>query len=149
MPAVRLGRAAAAKRYKKRKEAAANARASKLAKKEGPRRSKHTAGSDTGRYTTNSSLTANKDDNNAYNRAYVPPADIEEEEEEEGGSSDDNSVNSGTSDSADKGKGSGVYKHSKGALCCKDTLLYKRQYVVSYPCSPPSTPYANIYVYYV
>ncbi|KAK2067445.1 hypothetical protein P8C59_001185 [Phyllachora maydis] len=76
-----------------------------------------------GRYTTNSSLIANKDDNNAYNRAYIPPTDIEEEE---GSSSNDNSVNSSTSDSTNKGKGSSVYKRSKGALRCKDTPLYKR-----------------------
>ncbi|KAK2073057.1 hypothetical protein P8C59_007366 [Phyllachora maydis] len=117
------GRAAAAKRYKKYKEAAANARASKLAKKEGLRRFKRTTGSNASRYTTNSGLTANKDNNNAYNRVYMPPANVEEKE---GGSSDDDSVNSGTSDSANKGKGSGVYKRSKGALRCKDTLLHKR-----------------------
>ncbi|KAK2072099.1 hypothetical protein P8C59_006475 [Phyllachora maydis] len=99
------GRAAATKRYKKRKEAAANTQASKLAKKEGLY------------------LTANKDDNNAYNRVYIPPANTEEEE---GSSSNNNSVNSSTSNSADKGKGSGAYKYSKGALRCKDTLLHKQ-----------------------
>ncbi|KAK2066414.1 hypothetical protein P8C59_000238 [Phyllachora maydis] len=92
------GRAAAAKRYKKRKEAC----------------SKRTASSDAGRYTTNSGLTANKDDNNAYNGAYMPPADIEEEEE--GGSSDNNGINSGTSDSANKGEGSGAYEYGESAL---------------------------------
>ncbi|KAK2071141.1 hypothetical protein P8C59_005589 [Phyllachora maydis] len=96
----------------------------KQSKKEDLRRSKYTASSNTGRYTTNSGLIANKDDNNAYNRAYIPPAKAEEEEE--GGSGDDNGVNGGTSNSADKGKGSGVYKCSKGALHCKDTPLYKR-----------------------
>ncbi|KAK2070632.1 hypothetical protein P8C59_005109 [Phyllachora maydis] len=140
------GRAVAAKRRKKRKEATANARASKLAKKEGPRYSKRTTGSNTGRYTTNSSLTANKDNNNAYNRVYIPPADIEEEK---GSSSNNNSVNSSTSDSTNKGKGSGVYKYSKGASHCKDILLRKQQRVASYPYSPPSAPYTNIYVYYV
>ncbi|KAK2069808.1 hypothetical protein P8C59_004355 [Phyllachora maydis] len=95
------------------------------------------AGYNAGRYTTNSGLTANKDDNNAYNRAYIPSADIEEEE---GSSSDDNSINSSTSNSTDKGKGSGVYKRGKGALRYKDTLLYKRQRVVSYPYGPPGTP---------
>ncbi|KAK2066224.1 hypothetical protein P8C59_000059 [Phyllachora maydis] len=90
---------------------------------EGLRRSKRTAGGNAGRYTTNSSLTANKDNNNAYNRAYMPSTNIEEEEE--GSSSDDNSINSSTSDSADKGKGSSVYKRSKGTLYYKDTLLYK------------------------
>ncbi|KAK2069727.1 hypothetical protein P8C59_004281 [Phyllachora maydis] len=120
------GRAAAAKRRKKRKEAAANAWARKLAKKEGLRRSKRTAGSNAGRYTTDSGLTANKDDNNAYNRAYIPPADIEEEEEKEGGSSDNNGINSGTSNSTDKGKGSSMYKRSKGSLYYKDILLYKQ-----------------------
>ncbi|KAK2073380.1 hypothetical protein P8C59_007668 [Phyllachora maydis] len=75
------------------------------------------------RYTTNSSLTANKDDNNTYNRAYVPPTNAEEEE---GGSSDNDSINSSTSNSADKGKGSSTYKRSEGALYYKDMLLYKR-----------------------
>ncbi|KAK2068592.1 hypothetical protein P8C59_003224 [Phyllachora maydis] len=117
------GRAAAAKRRKKRKEAAANAQAYKLAKKEGLWRSKRTASSNAGRYTTNSSFTADKDDNNAYNRAYMPPANTEEEE---GGSSDDNGINDSTSDSTDKGKGSGAYKRDKGALRCEDILLYKR-----------------------
>ncbi|KAK2067182.1 hypothetical protein P8C59_000941 [Phyllachora maydis] len=117
------GRAVAAKRRKKYKEAMANTRASKLAKKEGPRRSKRTIGSNAGRYTTNSSLTANKDDNNAYNRAYVPPINTEEEE---GSSGNNDSVNSSTSNSANKGKGSSAYKRSKGTLYCKDTLLYKR-----------------------
>ncbi|KAK2070806.1 hypothetical protein P8C59_005275 [Phyllachora maydis] len=112
------GRAAAAKRRKKRKEAAANARARKLAKKEGPRHSKRTAGSNAGRYTTNSSLTANKDNNNAYNRAYVPPTNIEKEKEK-GSSSDNNSVNGSTSDSTDKGEDSSTYKYSKSALCRK------------------------------
>ncbi|KAK2072132.1 hypothetical protein P8C59_006504 [Phyllachora maydis] len=117
-PAIRR---IAAYKAKQRKSAKAYAVA---AKKEGLRRSKHTAGGNTGRYTTNSSLIANKDNNNAYNRAYIPPANTEEEEE--GSSSDDNSVNSSTSDSADKGKGSGAYKRSKGALRYKDILPYKR-----------------------
>ncbi|KAK2067154.1 hypothetical protein P8C59_000913 [Phyllachora maydis] len=115
-------------------------KANKLAKKEGLRRSKRTAGSNAGRYTTNSSLIANKDNNNAYNRAYIPPADTEEEE---GGSGDDDGVNSGTSDSADKGKGSSAYERGK------DMLPRKRQRVASYPYGPPSTPYADIYVYCV
>ncbi|KAK2068660.1 hypothetical protein P8C59_003290 [Phyllachora maydis] len=76
------------------------------AKKEGLRRSKRTASSNAGRYTTDSSLMANKNNNNAYNGAYMPPADIEEEK---GGSSDNDGVNSSTSNSADK-----------------DILLYKR-----------------------
>ncbi|KAK2067379.1 hypothetical protein P8C59_001128 [Phyllachora maydis] len=118
------GRAAAAKRHKKHKKAVANARAYKLAKKEGLRRSKRTTGSNAGRYTTDSSLIADKDNNNAYNRAYMPPAKAEEEEESS--SSNNNSVNSGTSDSADKGKGSGIYKRSEGASHCKDILLYKQ-----------------------
>ncbi|KAK2072086.1 hypothetical protein P8C59_006462 [Phyllachora maydis] len=75
-----------------------------------------------GRYTTNSGLTANKDDNDAYNRAYIPPANIEEEK---GSSSDNNSVNSSTSDSANKGKDSGVYECNKGTLCYKDILPCK------------------------
>ncbi|KAK2074028.1 hypothetical protein P8C59_008265 [Phyllachora maydis] len=118
------GRAVAAKRCKKCKEAAANAWASKLAKKEGPQRSKYITSSNTGRYTTNSGLIANKDDNDGYNRAYVPPANTEKEEE--GGSGDNNSVNSSTSDSTDKGKGSGACERGKGASYYKDTLLYKR-----------------------
>ncbi|KAK2066277.1 hypothetical protein P8C59_000108 [Phyllachora maydis] len=143
------GRAAAAKRRKKRKEAVANIQARKLAKKEGLQRSKRTASGNAGRYTTNSSLIANKDDNNTYNRAYMPLADAEEEEEEEGGSGNNNSVNSSTSNSTDKGKGSSTYKHSKGFLRYKDIPLYKRQYVTSYPYSPPSAPRADIYVHYV
>ncbi|KAK2072030.1 hypothetical protein P8C59_006407 [Phyllachora maydis] len=88
----------------------------------------------------------NKDDNNVYNRAYMPSADIKKEE---GSSSNNDGVNSSTSDSADKGKGSGAYKRGKGTLYYKDILLYKRQRVASYPYSPPSTPYTNIYIYYV
>ncbi|KAK2068591.1 hypothetical protein P8C59_003223 [Phyllachora maydis] len=122
-PAIRRAAASAAKRRKKRKEAVANAWASKLAKKEGLRRSKRTAGSNASRYTTNSSLIADKDDNNAYNRAYVPPANAEEEK---GSSGNNDGVNGSTSNSADKGKGSGVYECSKGALRYKDILLYKR-----------------------
>ncbi|KAK2074644.1 hypothetical protein P8C59_008838 [Phyllachora maydis] len=140
------GRAAAAKRRKKRKEAAANAQAYKLAKKEGLRRFKRTTNGNASRYTTDSGLIANKDDNDAYNGAYVPPANAEEEE---GSSSDNDSVNGGTSDSADKGEGSGVYKRDKGALYYEDTPLYKRQRITSYPYSPPSTPYADIYIYYI
>ncbi|KAK2073369.1 hypothetical protein P8C59_007657 [Phyllachora maydis] len=119
------GRAAAAKRRKKRKEAAANAQACKLAKKEDLQRSKHTAGSNAGRYTTNSGLIADKDDNNAYNRAYIPPANAEEEkekkeeEEEKEGSSDNDSINGSTSDSTDKGKGSSAYKRGEGASRCE------------------------------
>ncbi|KAK2066949.1 hypothetical protein P8C59_000727 [Phyllachora maydis] len=142
------GRAAAAKRCKKCKEAAANARARKLAKKEGPRRSKRTAGSNAGRYTTDSGLIANKDNDNAYNGAYIPSANTEEEEEE-GSSGDNNSVNGGTSDSTNKGKGSGAYKRSKSALRRKDTPLYKRQRIASYPYGPPGVPCADIYVYYI
>ncbi|KAK2067519.1 hypothetical protein P8C59_001255 [Phyllachora maydis] len=127
-PAIRYTAACKAKR---RESAKAYTTA---AKKEGLRRSKRTAGSNAGRYTTNSGLTANKDDDNAYNRVYVSPADAEEEEE--GGSSNNNSVNSGISDSTNKGKGSSAYKYGKGALCRKDILLYKQQRVVSYPYSP-------------
>ncbi|KAK2066763.1 hypothetical protein P8C59_000552 [Phyllachora maydis] len=89
------------------------------AKRQGLRRSKRTAGSNAGRYTTNSGLIADKDDNNAYNRAYIPPADTEEEEEEEGSSGDNNGVNSSTSDSTNKGKGSGVRERGKGSLRCE------------------------------
>ncbi|KAK2073071.1 hypothetical protein P8C59_007380 [Phyllachora maydis] len=87
------------------------------------RRSKRTAGGNTGRNTTDSGLTADKDDNNAYNRAYMPPTNIEKEK---GSSSNDNSINGSTSDSADKGKGSSVYERGEGALHYKDTLLYKQ-----------------------
>ncbi|KAK2068694.1 hypothetical protein P8C59_003322 [Phyllachora maydis] len=87
-------------------------------------RSKRTASSNAGRYTTNSGLIADKDDNNAYNRVYIPPANIEKEEE--GGSSNDDSINGGTSNSTDKGKGSSVYKRGEGALYYEDTLLYKQ-----------------------
>ncbi|KAK2068454.1 hypothetical protein P8C59_003090 [Phyllachora maydis] len=143
------GRAAAAKRRKKCKEAAANAQACKLAKKKDLQRSKRTTSGNTSRYTTNSGLIADKDDNNAYNRAYVPPTDTEKEKEEEEGSSNDNSVNSSTSNSANKGKGSSARKHSKGALRYKDIPPHKRQYVASYPYSPPSTPCTDIYIYYI
>ncbi|KAK2072137.1 hypothetical protein P8C59_006509 [Phyllachora maydis] len=112
-PAIRY---IAAYKAKQRKSAKARATA------EGLRRSKYTTSSNASRYTTNSGLIADKDDNNAYNRAYMPPANTEEEE---GSSSNNNSVNSSTSDSADKGKGGGVYKRGKGALHCKDILLYK------------------------
>ncbi|KAK2070500.1 hypothetical protein P8C59_004987 [Phyllachora maydis] len=141
------GRTAATKRRKKRKEAIANAQAYKLAKKKDLQCSKHTTSNDAGRYTTNSSLIANKDNNNAYNRAYIPPAKAEEEEEDS--SSNNNSVNSGTSDSTDKGKGSSACKRGKGALRYKDTPLYKRQHVTSYLYSPPSMPYTDIYIYYI
>ncbi|KAK2069294.1 hypothetical protein P8C59_003886 [Phyllachora maydis] len=78
------------------------------------------------KYTTNSSLIANKDNNNAYNGVYIPPAKAEEEEEKEGSSGDNNSVNSSTSDSADKGKGGGMRERGDGASRYKDTLLYKQ-----------------------
>ncbi|KAK2068520.1 hypothetical protein P8C59_003154 [Phyllachora maydis] len=65
----------------------------------------------------------NKDNNNAYNRAYMPPTNIKEEK---GSSSNNNSINSSTSNSADKGKGSSAHKRNKGALYRKDTLPYKR-----------------------
>ncbi|KAK2069239.1 hypothetical protein P8C59_003836 [Phyllachora maydis] len=109
-------RRTAARKAKRRKSAKAYTTA------EGLRRFKRTTGGDAGRYTTNSSLTANKDDNNAYNRVYIPPTNAEEEE---GGSSDNDGINSSTSDSADKGKGGSVYKRGKGALRCKDILPYK------------------------
>ncbi|KAK2068587.1 hypothetical protein P8C59_003219 [Phyllachora maydis] len=125
-------RCAAAYKAKRRELAKACTTA---AKKEGLQCSKRTTSSNASRNTTNSSLIANKDNNNAYNRVYIPPADTEEEK---GSSSDNNGVNSSTSNSADKGKGSSVHKHSKGALRYKDTLLHKRQYVASYPYSPSS-----------
>ncbi|KAK2074438.1 hypothetical protein P8C59_008645 [Phyllachora maydis] len=149
---IRYAAAYKAKRRKSAKAYAIAGRAAyKLAKKEDLQRSKRTAGGNAGRYTTDSGLIADKDDNDAYNRAYIPLTNTEEEEEkeEEDGSSNDNSVNSGTSDSANKGKGSDVYERSKGALCYKDILLYKRQRIISYPYSPPGAPYADIYVYYV
>ncbi|KAK2073374.1 hypothetical protein P8C59_007662 [Phyllachora maydis] len=108
-PAIRHTAACKAKRRKSAKTYAIAGRAA--------------AANNAGRYTTDSGLAANKDNNNAYNRVYMPPADIEEEE---GSSSDDNSVNSGASDSADKGKGSSIYKRGKGTLHCKDILLYKQ-----------------------
>ncbi|KAK2069745.1 hypothetical protein P8C59_004299 [Phyllachora maydis] len=129
-PAIHRAATRKAKRRKsaKARAAAGRAVAAKRSKKEDLQRSKRTAGSNAGRYTTNSGLIANKDDNNAYNRAYVPPTNTEEEEEEEeeDGSSDNDSINSGISDGTNKGEGSGVHKRSKGALRCKDTLLYKR-----------------------
>ncbi|KAK2067941.1 hypothetical protein P8C59_001640 [Phyllachora maydis] len=113
-PAVRRAAAYKAKRYKLAKA---------YATAEGLRRFKRTTSGDTGRYTTDSGFIADKDDNNAYNRAYIPPTNTEEEE---GGSGNDNSVNSSTSNSANKGEGGGAYEHSKGALRYKDILLYKR-----------------------
>ncbi|KAK2069744.1 hypothetical protein P8C59_004298 [Phyllachora maydis] len=124
-PAVRRTAARKAKRRKLAKAYAIAGRAvaAKRSKKEGPRRSKRTASSNAGRYTTDSGLIANKDDNNTYNRAYMPPANVEEEEE--GGSGDNNSINSSISDSADKGEGSSAYKRGESALRYEDTLLYK------------------------
>ncbi|KAK2070802.1 hypothetical protein P8C59_005271 [Phyllachora maydis] len=75
------------------------------------------------RNTTNSGLMANKDNNNAYNRAYIPPTNIKEEE---GSSGDNNGVNSSTSNSANKGKGSSAYERSKGTLRYKDIPPHKR-----------------------
>ncbi|KAK2068761.1 hypothetical protein P8C59_003383 [Phyllachora maydis] len=118
-PAIRR---TAAYKAKQRKSAKARATA---AKKEDLQRSKYTAGSNAGRYTTNSSLIANKDDNNAYNRVYIPSAKAEEEEEEKDSSSNNDSINSSTSDSTDKGKGSSIYKRSKGTLYYKDIPPYK------------------------
>ncbi|KAK2069723.1 hypothetical protein P8C59_004277 [Phyllachora maydis] len=106
---------------KQRKSAKACAAA---AKKEDLRRSKRITSSNAGRYTTNSGLIADKDDNNAYNRTYMPPTKAEEEKEEDS-SGNNNSINGSTSNSTDKGKGSSIYKRSKGALYYKDTLLYK------------------------
>ncbi|KAK2071801.1 hypothetical protein P8C59_006196 [Phyllachora maydis] len=143
--AIRYTAAYEAKQRKLAKAYAIAGRAA-AAKRQGLQRSKCTAGGNAGRYTTDSGLMANKDDNNAYNRAYIPPTNTEEEEKE-GSSSNDDSVNSSTSNSADKGKGSGIYKRSKGALYCEDILLYKRQYIMSYLYGPPSAPYADIYVY--
>ncbi|KAK2066325.1 hypothetical protein P8C59_000154 [Phyllachora maydis] len=94
-------------------------------------------------------IAADKDDNDAYNRVYMPPANAEEEEEEEEGSGDNNSVNSSTSDSANKGEGSSAYKRGKGASRYKDMLLHKQQRVTSYPYSPSNTPYTDIYIYYI
>ncbi|KAK2066366.1 hypothetical protein P8C59_000195 [Phyllachora maydis] len=110
-PAVRY---VAAYKAKRRELAKAYATA---AKKEDLRHSKRITSSNAGRYTTNSSLIANKDDNNAYNRAYIPSTKAEEKEDSSG---DNNSVNSSTSNSADKGEGGGAYKRSKGASRYKD-----------------------------
>ncbi|KAK2066204.1 hypothetical protein P8C59_000039 [Phyllachora maydis] len=107
----------ATRKAKRRKSAKARAI---VAKKEGLRRSKRTAGSNAGRYTTNSSLIANKDNNNnAYNRAYIPPTNTEKEE---GSSSNDNSVNGSTSNSTNKGEGGGMRKRGEGASRYKDYL---------------------------
>ncbi|KAK2072032.1 hypothetical protein P8C59_006409 [Phyllachora maydis] len=116
-PAIRYTAAYKAKQCKSAKACAI------AAKKEGPQCSKRTTGGNAGRYTTNSGLIADKDNNNAYNRVYMPLTNIEEEE---GSSGDNNSVNSSTSNSADKGKGSSTYKRGKGASHYKDILLYKR-----------------------
>ncbi|KAK2069074.1 hypothetical protein P8C59_003681 [Phyllachora maydis] len=141
-PAIRYTAACKAKRRKSAKACATAGRvaAAKRSKKEGLQCFKRTTSGNAGRYTTNSGLTANKDNNNAYNRAYVPPTNIEEEE---GSSGNNNGVNSGTSDSTDKGKGSSAYKRSKGTSRYKDTLLYKQQYITSYPYSPPSIKFST------
>ncbi|KAK2068609.1 hypothetical protein P8C59_003241 [Phyllachora maydis] len=127
-PAIRCTAARKAKRRKAAKACATAGRAA-AAKRQGLRYSKCTADGNASRYTTNSGLIANKDDNNAYNRAYVPPTNVEkeeEEEEEEGGNGDNNGVNGSTSDSTDEGEGSGAYKHSEGSSRYKDTLLHKQ-----------------------
>ncbi|KAK2072807.1 hypothetical protein P8C59_007141 [Phyllachora maydis] len=125
-PAVRRAAAYKAKRCKSAKAyaTAGRAAAAKRYKKQGLRRSKRTASGNAGRYTTNSGLIADKDDNNAYNRVYMPPADTEEEEK--GSSGDNDGVNSSTSNSTNKGKGSSAYKRGEGALYYKDMLLHKR-----------------------
>ncbi|KAK2066307.1 hypothetical protein P8C59_000136 [Phyllachora maydis] len=130
-PAVRCTAACKAKR---RKLAKAYATA---AKKEGPQRSKHTISSNTSRNTTNSGLIANKDNNNAYNRVYIPPANIEEEK---GSSSNDNSVNSSTSDSTNKGEDSGIYKRSKGALYYKGTAAAAAAKAADTAAAEPTKP---------
>ncbi|KAK2067697.1 hypothetical protein P8C59_001411 [Phyllachora maydis] len=127
---------AAARKAKRRELAkayatAGRAAAAKRPKKEDLQRSKCTAGGDAGRYTTNSGLIADKDDDNAYNRAYMPSTEVEEEEEDS--SSNNDSINSGTSDSTNKGKGSSMYERGKGALHCKDILLYKRYSILARP----------------
>ncbi|KAK2067097.1 hypothetical protein P8C59_000861 [Phyllachora maydis] len=116
-PAIHYTAAYKAKQYKSAKAYAI------AAKKKGLQRSKRTTSSNTSKYTTDSGLIANKDDNNAYNRAYIPPANTEEKK---GSNGNNNSVNSSTSNNADKGKGSSTYKYSKGASYYKDTLPYKR-----------------------
>ncbi|KAK2075446.1 hypothetical protein P8C59_009574 [Phyllachora maydis] len=90
-----------------------------------------------GVYTNNTSPLANKDKDNAYNRAYKPPTNIKEE-----GSSKDNSKeeedkssnNNSTGDSAGNSKDKARRKLSNSSL------RYK---------APPSTAYADIYVYYI
>ncbi|KAK2067210.1 hypothetical protein P8C59_000969 [Phyllachora maydis] len=77
----------------------------------------------TGIYTNNPSPLANKNKDNAYNRAYKPPTNIEEEsgnkdnskEEEEEDNSDNNSTSNSTSNSKDKAR----YKPSDSSLCYK------------------------------
>ncbi|KAK2072034.1 hypothetical protein P8C59_006411 [Phyllachora maydis] len=80
----------------------------------------------------NSSLyyKANKDKDNAYNRVYKPPTNIEEEgsskdnskEEEE----EDNSNNDSTSDSTGNSKDKAGYRPMNSSLRYKDTPLYKQ-----------------------
>ncbi|KAK2073467.1 hypothetical protein P8C59_007752 [Phyllachora maydis] len=99
-------------------------------------RFKYTAGSNVGRYTTDSSLIADKDNNNVYNRAYIPPTDMEKEEE--GSSSNNNGINSSTSNSANKGKGSSARKCSKGALYYKARPIIARYLKVLIAFKPAS-----------
>ncbi|KAK2070794.1 hypothetical protein P8C59_005263 [Phyllachora maydis] len=73
---------------------------------------------------------ANKDKNNAYNRAYKPSTNIEEdssskddtkEKEEEEDSSNNNSTGNSTSNSKDKAG----YEPSNSSLYRKDKLSYR------------------------
>ncbi|KAK2072084.1 hypothetical protein P8C59_006460 [Phyllachora maydis] len=69
-----------------------------------------------------------KNKDNAYNRAYKPPTNIEEEggdkddsKEEEEDDSNDDSTGDSTGSSEDKAG----RQPSNSGLCYKDTLLYK------------------------
>ncbi|KAK2068653.1 hypothetical protein P8C59_003283 [Phyllachora maydis] len=95
-------------------------------------RSLRLANSNTGIYTNNPRPLANKNKDDAYNRAYKPPTNIEEKgsnkddsKKEEKDNSNDNSTSDGTSNSKDKA----------GHKPSDSSLYYKA--------------YADIYIYYI
>ncbi|KAK2068607.1 hypothetical protein P8C59_003239 [Phyllachora maydis] len=84
-----------------------------------------------GIYTNNTGLLADKDKDNAYNRAYKPPTNIEEEDSSKDNSKEeeeeeDNSSNNGTSNSTGNSKDKARRELSNSGSYYKDILLYKR-----------------------
>ncbi|KAK2068579.1 hypothetical protein P8C59_003211 [Phyllachora maydis] len=76
-----------------------------------------------GIYTNDPSLLANKDKDNAYNRAYKPPTNIEEKgsskDNSKGKEEEDNSNNNSTSNSASNSKDKAGYGPSNSSLYYK------------------------------